>query len=262
MQRVHPKSYVEFWTGGSIDRNGDAFTDASTQALFAESNDPPVVVILFRGTELKQASDLAADLAIWRLPLAKSGWPADWGSAHAGFLQAFEEVEPLLMLKLRELDGTNTPIWITGHSLGAALATLTAARILRAETEGLHVNLRGVYTFGSPRVGDATFARAFRDATKKYGVSSLRFRNANDVVTSIPDSLIGFEHVGLLAYLDDDALVLHPDADLAYDAPSFSDHSSSGFGPGGEAVSGYYRCLAEALKSGKYPELMSCPDVR
>lgn len=43
-------------------------------------------------------------------------------------------------------------IWLTGHSLGAALATLVAAGL-----KDSGYNVAGVTTFGSPRVGDSHF---------------------------------------------------------------------------------------------------------
>ncbi|KAK6015851.1 triacylglycerol lipase, partial [Ostertagia ostertagi] len=52
-------------------------------------------------------------------------------------------------------------VWVTGHSLGAALATLAASYIVAAN----HVPCSKVFviTFGQPRVGDSTFARAYEE---------------------------------------------------------------------------------------------------
>ncbi|MFP5289147.1 MAG: alpha/beta fold hydrolase [Thermoanaerobaculia bacterium] len=41
------------------------------------------------------------------------------------------------------------PLWLTGHSLGGAVAVLTASR--------LEKRVQGVYVYGAPRVGDADF---------------------------------------------------------------------------------------------------------
>jgi len=82
----------------------------------------------------------------------------------------------------------NINVWITGHSLGAATATLAYARLLFCphDLTDKRVKLRGAYTFGSPRVGNAVF-RALVDgkgATEK--VKNYRVVNANDAVTTIP----------------------------------------------------------------------------
>ena len=75
---------------------------------------------------------------------------------------------------------------ITGHSLGAALATLTASRKAASR----------LYTFGSCRVGDAAFARAIST------ISHDRFVDCCDLVTRVPAKEFGYVHVGSLKYID------------------------------------------------------------
>lgn len=73
-----------------------------------------------------------------------------------------------------------TQIYVTGHSLGAALATLAALHIdklLKASNLSVPVHL---YTFASPRVGDATFASQFS------GIDAYRIINSEDLIQSIP----------------------------------------------------------------------------
>ncbi|HTZ70951.1 MAG TPA: GH25 family lysozyme, partial [Acetobacteraceae bacterium] len=76
---------------------------------------------------------------------------------------------------------------ITGHSLGAALATLYVME--NAKTEQLANP--ALCTFASPLVGDATFAAAFN----ALGLTSWRVDNAPDLVTKIPPAILGFVHV-------------------------------------------------------------------
>jgi len=93
-------------------------------------------------------------------------------------------------------------VWFTGHSLGAALATLAAARVLAA-ADG---RLDGLYTFGSPRVGDATFAAAFQAMLARRGFAHYRFVNGDDVVTTVPllsnPPVVKFKHTGTLKHID------------------------------------------------------------
>jgi hypothetical protein len=90
-------------------------------------------------------------------------------------------------------DGRGRAVWVTGHSLGAALATLAAARC---------EHLRGVYSFGSPRVGDEAFGEFFtRRMKERFGGEYYRFVNNRDVVTTVPPPGL-YEHVGALKYID------------------------------------------------------------
>ena len=76
---------------------------------------------------------------------------------------------------------------ITGHSLGAALATLYAMENAHA---GQIVNPM-LCTFASPLVGDATFASVFNGLK----LTSWRVDNALDLVTKAPPPVLGFVHV-------------------------------------------------------------------
>jgi len=76
---------------------------------------------------------------------------------------------------------------ITGHSLGAALATLYAMENSKID----QIRNPLVCTFASPRVGDKTFADAFN----ALGLTSWRIDNAPDLVPKLPPQFLGFEHV-------------------------------------------------------------------
>jgi hypothetical protein len=91
-------------------------------------------------------------------------------------------------------------VFITGHSLGGALAILCALEFCR---ELLPVS--GVYTFGQPRAGNAAFANLF-DATFTPGGSRLKditFRvvNQNDIVPRTPGWLLGYRLCGNEVFL-------------------------------------------------------------
>jgi hypothetical protein len=78
------------------------------------------------------------------------------------------------------------PLHLTGHSLGAALATLAGA-------SGALPTAVALYSFGSPRVGDA----CFRDCLTAQNLGMHRFVHGNDVVTTLaPEGWLGFTHVG------------------------------------------------------------------
>ena len=112
-----------------------------------------VMVIVLRGTRFRSHTlmDVAEFVLIheddlWTdsqfLPaLCRAG-----GRVHQGFRDVFMEISG----QLDELVRVATPdqkLWLTGHSLGGALATLAAAHLEGARVQGL-------YTYGCPRVGD------------------------------------------------------------------------------------------------------------
>ncbi|WP_282605478.1 lipase family protein [Pelagibius sp. Alg239-R121] len=106
---------------------------------------------------------------------------------HRGFLQELDKlwVDDVLPDLERHAAGTST--WVTGHSLGAAMATLAGMRHAFAE----------VVTFGEPRVGTNI------DLAFKSG-AHLRYRNGADPVTMVPPELpFGFDHHGELIRITD-----------------------------------------------------------
>jgi pimeloyl-ACP methyl ester carboxylesterase len=113
---------------------------------------------------------------------------------HQGFARAYATVHDAIREELARHGGT---LLITGHSLGAALATLAAADHAGRQP--------ALITFGSPRVGDATFARLLA------GLPIRRFVDCCDVVTRIPPELFEQPHVHqLLTDLIPERLVSDP----------------------------------------------------
>ena len=145
-----------------------AFDSAETQGFMAKRRSAQsrrdMMVLSFRETE-KKLKDWKTDL---RIELKEVSGKK--GRIHAGFLDAFNAVSTDIQEKVEEHAGV--PLFITGHSLGGALA-IVATRFLRADC------LAACYTFGSPRVGDRELSREFK--TPIY-----RVVNAADGVPRVP----------------------------------------------------------------------------
>jgi triacylglycerol lipase len=169
------------------------FNYGSTQcyALW-DDND---LIYAFRGTELTKLSDIRTDIRFRKTEASEDSF----GKVHRGFkdgldliwddlLSHYDNYSPQVsrLLFKRKLS-TKKNIFLTGHSLGAALATIAGGRL---DDE----NIYG-YTYGSPRVGNSKFRDSFRP---KF----FRFRNNNDIVTRQPPEMIGYTHVGHLNYFD------------------------------------------------------------
>ena len=150
----------------------------STECYVAASD--RAAIVTFRGTQINAIQDAVSDADALRV-----AWDGE-GRVHRGFLAALDAVWGRLERHLRSL-GART-IWMTGHSLGAALATLAARRWI-----GGGGAVAGVYTVGSPRVGDRDFASGFDRA---LGGRSFRYVNGVDSVTDLPFAQWGYVHAG------------------------------------------------------------------
>lgn len=165
------------------------FNKGSTQCyvLWDDKN----LIYAFRGTEPTQFADIEADIKFLKTEADSEG------RVHRGFKEALDLIWDDLVVHYNSnitvshilTKNSVRNVYFTGHSLGAALATLAAARLGDDDSIG--------YTFGSPRVGNTNFKKAFRP-------QFYRFRNNNDIVTRHPMELVGFNHVGHLNYFDVD----------------------------------------------------------
>ena len=164
----------------------------STQC-FVASNDK-FAIAAFRGSEARlreDDTDPCHIIADWMTDL--DFLPETWdqgGMVHRGFKKALQDVWPDLEDYISNLQNNNRKIWMTGHSLGAALATLAADR---------YGNIQGLYTYGSPRVGD-------QDFKEDFNVNAYRFVNNSDIVTKVPPANM-YCHVGELKYIDSGGII-------------------------------------------------------
>jgi pimeloyl-ACP methyl ester carboxylesterase len=155
-------------------------TVANTQFISLEGKD--VVIVAFRGTRLEdrilpflKARGVApnwADVVTDAKFLPKSLAPDIF--VHEGFHAAYAAIEPEFGAVVAAATRAAKPLWLCGHSLGGALATLAA-----------HAHpgkIQGLYTFGSPRVGNAGFVRNLTDSLPNIW----RFVHHRDAVTYLP----------------------------------------------------------------------------
>ena len=145
-------------------------------------------VICFRGTEPKEVSDIKADLnAVQKQGLHNKG------DVHAGFQGEINKIWDVILEKVNELEGQT--IYITGHSLGGAMATICAKRLQEQK-----IDVRCLYTYGSPRVGDRRWVKSLQ-------IPHYRFQNNNDVVCKVPFWLMGYRHHGKNVYIGFDGTI-------------------------------------------------------
>lgn len=174
------------------------FHGESTQCYVAHNDD--FVLAAFSGTDMREreGNNVFDALADWRANLRFDTVPSERGGrVHRGFSEALEEVwAPREQDEGLEgyLDGLcedgRRRVWFTGHSLGGALATIAAGRHGRAPE---------VYTFGSPRVGDAGYVEGL-------DLPVYRFVNGRDAVPKLP--VRGpYRHAGVEKYIDGEGCI-------------------------------------------------------
>ncbi|MEZ6096842.1 MAG: lipase family protein [Pirellulaceae bacterium] len=160
---------------------GRYFSCGGAQAYWFQTDFDSIVVC--RGTEPNEWDDIKADAN------ALTALAETVGRVHRGFKAEVDALWPAIEKSLEE---NTKPLWFTGHSLGAAMATICTSRCLvsyiKSEPEEL-------YTYGSPRIG-----------CKRYvgypKVQHFRWVNNNDIVTRVPPPWLGYRHGGTEMYLD------------------------------------------------------------
>ena len=173
------------------------YDDAGTQLFIATKLSEALTVVAFRGTEPEDIKDALADAEVlltdWH---DAAGRPI--GKVHSGFARCATDKDIFnrvrahldrLPLDRPALDRMQQGhrVLVTGHSLGAALATLMASWMPQA----------GLYTFGSPRVGTPDFVQAVRNRV------AARFVDCCDIVTRLPPkAVLNYADVGTLTYID------------------------------------------------------------
>ncbi|CAD7701910.1 unnamed protein product [Ostreobium quekettii] len=156
---------------------------ANTQAFTARGDG--FWLVCFRG------SDMLGDWFTNSMFTQSEDGP--FGRVHSGFLAALNEpsgdgtvLGRILATVAPAARESSLPVYVTGHSLGGACATLAAAYLHQRG-----VDVAGVYTYGCPRVGDATFAQEYDGGLKSV---THRFVNGEDWVTDLPRT--EYSHVG------------------------------------------------------------------
>lgn len=143
----------------------ETFDSNGTQAILISTD--KFITLAFRGTEATSIKDIKSD-AKATTTKCDSG-----GNIHSGFKGAFEEVAIEIQSTLDREEFENKPLFITGHSLGGALATIAAKKLKHSG------GMASCYTYGSPRVGDEEWISNIK--TPLY-----RIVNAADCVTMMP----------------------------------------------------------------------------
>nr|WP_249141910.1 lipase family protein [Bradyrhizobium diazoefficiens] len=136
-------------------------------------------IVAFAGTDPLHLLNWVSDFSLGR--------PKD--EVHEGFRDAAAAVWGQVKGVLSNAVARGSPIFIAGHSLGAAIAVMTADFARRE----LALGAAQIYLYGCPRVGRDDFVAPYDLA---FGTSTYRLVHGADIVPTVPPPLLGFHHVG------------------------------------------------------------------
>lgn len=155
----------------------EPFTYSSMIGYVVSCNDD--AVIAFRGTD---------DRADWFVNLDALTSQTLHGEIHKGFFGSYQQLKPQIVALLKQIKPKH--LWITGHSLGGALALTCAYDFVENEEH----DLDGVITFGQPMVARRNLAEYLGKVLfRRYA----HYVNDNDIVPRVAP---GYAHCGSLVW--------------------------------------------------------------
>ena len=198
--------------GVLVEESKTVLPKASTHCFVASH--PKAVIVAFAGTD----------------PVSLANWISDF-DAHldvtTGAAEGYEVAAAVVWSELKQLLEECVPpggkIFVTGHSLGGALAAHIANRIsteLRAE----QADVEAVYTFGMPRPGNKAFAELYN---QQLGMRTYRLVHGEDIVPTVAPTSFGFRHLGR---------ILHCERQGRFDKANLASDTSSDLPPFASSV--------------------------
>ena len=154
------------------------------QVIFGYNEEYESIFVSFRGSE---------NIQNWMSNIQVSQttpYPETNIAVEKGFYNLFDSLQSNIYKAIDELvEKYNTnELLLTGHSLGAALATLNAFDILYYQK---NYKIHSLITFGSPRVGNKDFSKVF----ETYNINSIRVTHYYDMVPHVPEEFLGYRHI-------------------------------------------------------------------
>jgi triacylglycerol lipase len=132
-------------------------------------------------------------------PLVLANWVTDFNARinDDGIAEGYATAAAVVWDQLRSMigNGARGEVFAAGHSLGGALAALTAYRL---DSEDV-ADICAVYTFGMPRSGNVSFASRYNE---RLGSRTYRIVHGDDIVPTLAPSSLGFRHVGRYLHCD------------------------------------------------------------
>lgn len=176
----------------------DGGLEKSARALIGKLQDQDGCVVSFRGSD--NIPNWLRNLEFWST-VPTTFEDCDGCYVHSGFYEVWKALKKEVIKALGEVGcgttaGKDNDLYITGHSMGAAVTHLAMFQLANAGW-----NVAKTYSFESPRVGNKAFSDAFTERfTRKIPV--FRITHSQDPVVHLPANAWGFTHVQTEVYFD------------------------------------------------------------
>ncbi len=199
--------FIDYWTGVDSIFSKDIKTECYG-LVFRSQMMPHVYVFAFRGTA--SFLDALDDLGVRKQKFVPydnlSGVTVpDSVQVESGFYHVYSENDEkngtmsmqvqlfALIDKYQESDKPIDQLYITGHSLGAALSELFTLDIALSRPEIVASN----YNYACPRVGSSEFVDFYINQPRQQDIETrtLRIQNTYDKVPCVPPEEMGYQHV-------------------------------------------------------------------
>lgn len=171
-----------------LDTSADIEIVSRSRVVIAISKLPRVIFIALRGTTVSFA-DFKADLDARKVKYSLGF--GDSVKLHRGFFDAVVECFDEVLEKVASMNSENVPVYVTGHSLGGAMAAIFHARLAEPQFHPfIHYPHRRIapslscFTFGMPRYGDLR--------AKSLLPQPFHIFNEFDAIPTLPPTFIGF----------------------------------------------------------------------
>ena len=186
-QAAYCLSNIDSWTCDTCNDNNvyeTKFVKNNELVIFGYNNPYNAMFIGFRGSSNIQNWISNIQISLVR-PYTDTSIAVD-----KGFYDLYDSIKPkiITILSAMSIKYKTNRLFITGHSLGGALATICSFDILYYS---FPYEVSYLVTFGSPRVGNDDFSDYFNN----YQIYSKRVTHYYDIVPHVPEEFLGYKHI-------------------------------------------------------------------
>jgi hypothetical protein len=201
-----------------VDERIDVMLVFST-AFIVQSADRNVVILAYRGTEPVNLLNWLTSTQFTAQGPARIRLSFEPVDIHAGYYRNVSATSYEVLRVLRcalagrsvlecsdepggeppqVMPGTEPALYITGHSLGGAMASIMGLRLMGDPAySDIAQKIRAVYTFGQPMIGSGAVAAAYEQIEASRRAPVYRYVHRDDPVPHFPPNTAGeYEHFG------------------------------------------------------------------